>query len=71
MACPPVVIRVRESIIRLSELLLNTNHGGFPVVRKASIGEDVFFGSINRFQALLEGFLVNHLPCICLFCVVK
>jgi chloride channel 7 len=48
MACPPVVLRARESVIRLSELLLNTNHGGFPVVRRAASGEDVFFGSINR-----------------------
>ena len=48
MAYPPVVVRAHESVIRLSELLLNTNHGGFPVVRKASNGEEVFFGSINR-----------------------
>ena len=50
MAYPPVVVRVHESVIRLSELLLNTNHGGFPVVRKGSNGEEVFFGSINRFE---------------------
>lgn len=50
MSSPPVVIHVRESIVYLADLLLNMNHGGFPVVRKTSIGEEVFFGFINRLQ---------------------
>jgi chloride channel 7 len=50
MSHPPVVVHVRESIVYLADILLNTNHGGFPVVRKSTNGEEVFFGYINRLQ---------------------
>lgn len=56
MSHPPVVVHVRESIVYLADILLNTNHGGFPVVRKSSNGEEVFFGYINRcIHQLLQG----------------
>jgi len=53
MAAPAVVIHLRENVIRLSELLLNTSYGGFPVVRRAANGEEIFFGFINRLQLMV------------------
>jgi len=54
MAQPPVVVHIRENIMVLADLLLNTNHGGFPVVRRASSGgSEVYFGSINRYLLVI------------------
>ena len=52
MARPPTVVRARENVARLSELLLSTFHGGYPVVKNSSKDrkDEVFFGFINRLQ---------------------
>lgn len=52
MARPPTVVRSRENVARLSELLLSTFHGGYPVVKNSSQDkkDEVFFGFINRLQ---------------------
>ena len=44
----PKVVKVRESVAHLAALLLETPHGGFPVVKTPVSGKTTFFGFINR-----------------------
>ena len=38
-----------ESVSRLSHLLLDTPHGGYPVVTKTDRDDEVFSGLISRY----------------------
>ena len=50
MAAPVQCIQSRESVQVLANFLLNTNHGGFPVVRADLPGfSKTFLGIITRF----------------------
>lgn len=50
MATPPVVVHPRESVSRLARLLIDTAHGGYPMV--PAVGstqeENKFLGIITR-----------------------
>ncbi|XP_074627638.1 chloride channel protein C-like [Acropora palmata] len=48
MSSPAIVVHKVESVYRLTHLLLDTPHGGYPVVIKTEIGDEVFFGLITR-----------------------
>ncbi|XP_078688574.1 chloride channel protein C-like isoform X1 [Branchiostoma floridae x Branchiostoma belcheri] len=51
MAAPPCVISTRESVANLAHLLLDTPHGGFPVVHSSREGQDkTFYGMITRIE---------------------
>ncbi|PIK45697.1 hypothetical protein BSL78_17446 [Apostichopus japonicus] len=60
MATPPVVVHPRESVRRLSNLLINTKHGGYPMVPGSDAPEkkDKFMGIITRVE--LEILLLNE-----------
>lgn len=49
MSSPVVTIQPRELVSVLAKLLVDTSHGGFPVVKKnAADGEEHFYGLITR-----------------------
>jgi len=48
MSSPVVTIETKECVTTLAKLLLETTHGGFPVVKKQPDGETVFHGIITR-----------------------
>ncbi|XP_066289417.1 chloride channel protein D-like isoform X1 [Branchiostoma lanceolatum] len=51
MAAPPSVISTRESVANLAHLLLDTPHGGFPVVHSSREGQEkTFYGMITRIE---------------------
>ncbi|KAJ8303302.1 hypothetical protein KUTeg_019698 [Tegillarca granosa] len=50
MSSPVITIRTKEMVSVLSKLLLETAHGGFPVIRKSTHGEDCFYGTITRME---------------------
>ena len=52
MSSPVETIHQVESVQHLSRLLLETSHGGFPVVKKSSSGHVVFIGLITRYGEL-------------------
>ncbi|XP_074645246.1 chloride channel protein D-like isoform X2 [Tubulanus polymorphus] len=53
MAIPPICLHLKEPVSRLAHLLLDTPHGGFPIVKKLRNGEVVFFGFITRLEITL------------------
>eukprot|EP00058_Branchiostoma_floridae_P014365 XP_002599853.1 hypothetical protein BRAFLDRAFT_95543 [Branchiostoma floridae] len=51
MAAPPCIISTRESVANLAHLLLDTPHGGFPVVHSSREGQEkTFYGMITRIE---------------------
>ncbi|KAL3858585.1 hypothetical protein ACJMK2_008857 [Sinanodonta woodiana] len=50
MASPVITIQTKELVQVLSNLLLNTTHGGFPVVMKGHGEEEYFYGLITRLE---------------------
>ena len=49
MHCPVITITPRESVAHLSHLLLETSHGGFPVVRwNEEARLEVVYGLLTR-----------------------
>ena len=48
MSHPVITIEKTELVHVLSNLLLNTTHGGFPVIVKGEDDEEHFFGVITR-----------------------
>ena len=48
MSHPVITIQTKELIQVLSNLLVNTTHGGFPVILKGVDDEEHFFGVITR-----------------------
>ena len=48
MTTKPLVVHFRESVSHIAHLLLDTTHGGFPVVRENDEGKPIFYGFINR-----------------------
>ncbi|KAK3604540.1 hypothetical protein CHS0354_000361 [Potamilus streckersoni] len=50
MASPVITIQTKELVQVLSNLLLNTTHGGFPVVMKGNGDEEYFYGLITRLE---------------------
>ncbi|KAL8619446.1 hypothetical protein ACOMHN_011797 [Nucella lapillus] len=53
MSSPVDTIREVEGVRHLAQLVLNTTHGGFPVVRKTDSGHRVFVGCITRLELLV------------------
>lgn len=49
MAVEPNTVKLVESVARLAELLLRTDHGGFPVIIATEHYNDIFFGLITRY----------------------
>ena len=52
MAPYPITVTITESVQRLAALLLDTTHGGFPVIKQNN--ELVFYGFINRYECVCE-----------------
>ncbi|KAH3778781.1 H(+)/Cl(-) exchange transporter 6-like isoform X2 [Dreissena polymorpha] len=50
MAHPVITLKCIEMVTVLSDLLLNTSHGGFPVVKRGKDNEQHFFGLITRLE---------------------
>ena len=50
MSSPVITVQMRESVSVLSTLILNTTHGGFPVISKTPDGRESFFGIITRYK---------------------
>ena len=48
MSHPVITVEKTELVHVLSNLLLNTSHGGFPVIVKGEDEEEHFFGVITR-----------------------
>jgi len=48
MSSPAIVVHKVESVSRLTHLLLDTPHGGYPVVIKTDRDDEVFSGLISR-----------------------
>ncbi|KXJ16127.1 chloride channel protein D [Exaiptasia diaphana] len=48
MTTPAIVVHKVENVQRLARLLLETPHGGYPVVQKDENGVEVFAGMISR-----------------------
>lgn len=48
MSTPAKVIHIHENIAVLADLLLTTLHGGYPVIKLADNGTEVFVGLISR-----------------------
>lgn len=48
MSSPAIVVHKVESVSRLTHLLLDTPHGGYPVVIKTDRDDEVFCGLISR-----------------------
>ncbi|XP_020629537.1 chloride channel protein C-like [Orbicella faveolata] len=48
MSSPAIVVHKIESVERLTRMLLDTPHGGYPVVTKTDVGYEVFSGLISR-----------------------
>ena len=51
MATDPLTVNVVENVQKIAGLLLNTPHGGYPVVKNHS---QIFFGFIHRFVCCLQ-----------------
>lgn len=62
MASPPVVVHPRESVRHLANLLIDTKHGGYPMVpRSDSPGKE------NKFMGIITRYLSNmYMPIISL-----
>jgi CBS domain-containing protein len=52
MKSPVKYVYVKESVKTLSNLLLDTNHGAFPVVQFGNGFEKTFLGIITRYVRL-------------------
>ncbi|XP_052816934.1 chloride channel protein C-like isoform X2 [Mya arenaria] len=50
MSHPVISVRCHELITTLSHLLLETSHGGFPIIKKGRDGEEHFYGLITRLE---------------------
>ncbi|XP_071176665.1 chloride channel protein C-like isoform X2 [Mytilus edulis] len=50
MASPVITIQRRELVTVLSNLLLNTTHSGFPIVKTTKYGDHCFLGIIGRLE---------------------
>ena len=49
MHSPVITISPRESLAHLAQILLESNHGGFPVVKYSeATRQEVFYGLITR-----------------------
>lgn len=49
MHSPVITVTLRESLAHLAHLLLETTHGGFPVVKQCDkINSEVAYGLLNR-----------------------
>ena len=60
MSHPVVTIQTKEHVQTLAQLLQDTPHGGFPVIKKGgSDEEEHFYGMITR---LVFFYLSAHLP---------
>lgn len=66
------VLQLSESVQHLAQVLLETPHGGFPVVKKLRHGDEVFIGLITRYLcdkfnlkegAIMKGLLQGHMSC--------
>lgn len=53
MSSPVITVQTRESVSVLSTLILNTTHGGFPVISKNKDGSESFFGIITRMEVIV------------------
>jgi len=53
MSSPAIVIHKIESVERLTHLVLDTPHGGYPVVTKTDKEDEVFSGLISRNDILV------------------
>ncbi|XP_022340708.1 chloride channel protein C-like isoform X1 [Crassostrea virginica] len=53
MSSPVITVQMRESVSVLSTLILNTTHGGFPVISKTPDGRESFFGIITRMELIV------------------
>lgn len=49
MTRQPITLTTTESVAKLAQLLLDVNHGGFPVVKTSSKNNKIFYGFINRY----------------------
>lgn len=50
----------RESVAKLARMLLESRHGGYPVIRKDAVsGRDVFVGMISRYMSLFIYFVIE------------
>ena len=64
MASPVQCIQSRESVQVLANVLLSTNHGGFPVVRTDLPGfSKTFLGMITRFVLWCDLTLFMKMAC--------
>ncbi|KAL5021105.1 hypothetical protein ScPMuIL_000260 [Solemya velum] len=50
MSSPVITIHTRELVPVLANLLLNTKHGGFPVIKRGDQGAPFFYGIITRLE---------------------
>jgi len=58
MSSPVVTIQTRELVTVLAKLLVDTSHGGFPIIKKNNNDEDEhFYGLITRYVVYLFCFL--------------
>lgn len=49
MSHPVITVQIQEYVQTLAQLMLDTTHGGFPVIRKGETDEDEhFYGMITR-----------------------
>ena len=58
MSHPVITVQTKELVQVLSNLLLNTTHGGFPVILKGEDDEEHFFGVITRYALTI--FTLNN-----------
>jgi hypothetical protein len=59
MQSPVQIVNVKERLSILANLLLDTNHGAFPVVSNDDLLEQTYLGIITRYILIIKQNILN------------